>query len=73
MILIHCARGIVAFRSLGVTPRVNQQLYCMNSNKIFVVRYGPSNRWLADMQAVIAEAVRINGAMSSVNDVAELV
>lgn len=53
-------------------PGKSQTVYCMNSDKLFVLRFGPSKAWVQDIQTLIVEAVRLQGAFVSVNDIAEL-
>lgn len=72
MILVQCKNGLVAFRVLSTDKGIRQQVYCMNSDKIFQLRFGPSKAWVQDIGVLVAEAVRLQGAFVSVNDVSEL-
>lgn len=72
MILVQCKNGIVAFRVVSTKPGLSQQVYCMNSDKLFTLKFGPSKVWLQGVQEIVAEAVRLQGALVSVNDIAEL-
>lgn len=72
MILVQCRNGLVAFRVVSTLDGHYQKVYCMNSDKLFTLRFGPSKAWVQDVQALVAEAVRLQGTLVSVNDLAEL-
>lgn len=72
MIVISCVRGLVLFRNVGVDAKRVQRFYCMNDGKLFEVSYAPPKETLQGLQALVAHAVLLNGAVQSVNDLAEV-
>lgn len=72
MIVMQCARGLVFFRNLGVDVRRVQRFYCMNDDRTFQVPYGPAKATLTGLQALVAHAVQLNGALTTINDLAEV-
>lgn len=72
MIVINCARGLVLYRNLGVDRKRTQRFYCMNDDRIFDVAFAPPKASLAGLQAMVAHAVQLNGAVQSINDLAEV-
>jgi hypothetical protein len=72
MMVVACARGRVLFRSLGVDRHGVQRWYCMNDDQVLAVPFKPAKLSLQALEALFAHAVALNGAISSVNDLAEV-